>query len=326
MGLKSRISKLSSRGSGGRGKRRRKDPEKSAETAKAEQQAAKAAKVARRRPAKRTLKPGVPAPVASLATALWKGVLEVYAIAREMLSIAGIVALRVAERIGNFELLVLRRALIPAWTALVAFGAAAVRLGAREITPVRAVTAVSLVAIAVLAASQFTEYREVRAGVNAYQDVDEVVGAPAVPGSSRDTGSAHAYVVLALAVAAAVLLAMALRGRWRMARLLAVVGALTVLISVFIDAPKGLDEGPAAAQAFTNEQARLLAGFWAQLSAGVVLLVTGPLLAFDLDPVRARRRQRSLAEATPGPTLRERLAKRSPLRRGSRSRAQGAST
>ena len=125
-----------------------------------------------------------------------------------------------------------------------------------------------------------------------------------MPGSTKDTGSAHAYVVLALAVAAAVLLAMSLRGRWRMARLLAVIGVLTILISVFIDAPKGLDEGPAAAQAFTNEQARLLGGFWAQLSAGFVLLVTGPLLAFDLDP---RRRARRVAT---GPTLFEQFGKR----------------
>src|SRR5687767_1106124 len=125
MGLKSRISKLSSRGSGGLGGRRRKDPEKSAETAR---DTAKA----KQRPAKRTLKPEVPRPVASLASALWKGALEVYAIAREMLSIAGTVALRVAERIGNFELLVLHRVLLPAWRALVAAGGAAVRIGARE--------------------------------------------------------------------------------------------------------------------------------------------------------------------------------------------------
>jgi hypothetical protein len=247
-----------------------------------------------------------PGPVTGVAGALWKGVLEVYAIAREMLSIAATVLLGFAERIGKLELVVIRRALLPAWRALVSFGAAAVRIGAREVTPARATAAVTVFAIVVLGVSQFTEYRQVQTDVAAYQGVDDVVGAPEVPGSARDTGSAHAYLGLLLAIAALALLVLALRGRWRLARLLGPIGLLVILLSALVDAPQGLDEGPAASQAFANEEARLLAGFWAQLSAGVVLLVTGPLLAFDLDPSRARRAR----PAPTGPTLFQRLGRR----------------
>jgi hypothetical protein len=330
MGLKNRFSKrLSDRREQRSAKGSGRGPSTAAdEAARAEKEAAEAARVSRRR-SKRP-EGGAQAPLGSLGSALWRGLGEVYAIAREMLSIAATVALRVAERIGNFELLILRTALIPAWRRLVTFATVAIRSVEREITPVRATAAVSLFALAIIVVSQFTEYREVRAGVPAYAGVESVAGAPRVDGTVKDAGQAHAYLLLPVALFGLACLAGALRGRWRLARLLALAGAVTILVSLVIDAPKGLDEGVLEIQ-FEGAEARLLGGFWAQLSAGVVLLVTGPLLAFDLDPTRTRRAKRALT----GPTLFQQLGRRAAswrdsrprLRaRGSRSRAQGAST
>jgi hypothetical protein len=329
MGLRNRFSKrLSAR----RDKRAAKrSGQSSGDAAEVEKEAAKAAQVARRRP-----KRSGPGALGSLGSAFWKGLGEVYAIAREMLSIAATVALRVAERIGNFELAVLRKVLIPAWQRLVSLAAAAIRFGEREITPVRAAAAVSLFALAIIVFSQFTEYREVRAGVPAYIGVESVAGAPRVEETVKDAGQAHAYLLLPVAALGLAFLAGALRGRWRLARLLALVGAVTIAVSLIVDAPKGLDEGVLAIQ-FEGAEARLLGGFWAQLSAGVVLLITGPLLAFGLDPARARRAR----PAATGPTLfqqlaerarswREKARRRKPprlrFRRPGRSGAQGAST
>jgi hypothetical protein len=264
----------------------------------------------------------VPKPVASLATAFRKGIGEVYAIAREMLRIAATVALEVAERIGRAELVVWRQIVVPAWRALIAFLAAAIRLGEREITPARATAAVSLFAIIVLAVSQFAAYREVRAGVPAYAEVESVAGAPVVGGTIKDTGEAHAYLMLPLAALALFFLVAALRGSWRRARLLALVGLIAIVLSIVVDAPKGLDEGALAIR-FEGAEARLLGGYWAQLSAGVVLLFTGPLLAAQLNP--ARRARARAPRRKRGPSLLERAAKRLPRGRGSRS-PQGAST
>ena len=61
-----------------------------------------------------------------------------------------------------------------------------------------------------------------------------------------------------------------LLGRWRLARLLVPIGLAVVLISVLIDAPAGVDEGTAA-DLYEGACASLLAGFWTQLAAGVVI-------------------------------------------------------
>jgi hypothetical protein len=254
-------------------------------------------------------------------SAFTKGLAEVLAIVREMAAIAGAVALGAAQRIGEAELFVLRRAILPAWRAGRSAAATAMRVGARELTPTRGLAAVSLLAIAVLAVSQFVEYREVRAGVPAYAGVDEVAGAPRVDDTVEDTGEAHAYVPLLIAAAALAILAAAVRGRWRLARLLSLAGLVVIAIGILVDAPKGLDEGVLSVQ-FEGAEARLLSGFWAQIAAAAVLVVTGPLLAAQLNP----ERRRTGAAAPAGPSLFARAAQRLPFGGGSGSPPHGART
>jgi hypothetical protein len=237
--------------------------------------------------------------------ALFAGVAEIVAIAREMVRIPAALWMGAAERAGAATLAAWRRL----WPPLVAIWRAGRRLegwAERELTPARATAVVLAVAIGALAASQFVDYREVRAGVPDYAGVEDVAPPPVIQGSAEATGSAHAYVVLALAAAAAALLALACAGRWRLARLLAPVGLAVIAIAILIDAPTGLDEGALAIQ-FEGAEASLLAGFWAELAAGGVIAFAGPLLAAELGasrrPARARR---------PAPPLDARLG-RSPV-------------
>jgi hypothetical protein len=178
---------------------------------------------------------------------------------------------------------------------------------------------VAVAAIALLCVAQFTDYREIDAGVQAYKSVrgiEPVAGsapAPPIHGSVHDPLWAHSWAILALAGAAAVALTVAVATRRRgAARLLLVLGAAVVAVTLLVDLPKGLDEGTAAI-AYESAAAKLSAGFWVELSAGAVLALTGPLLASYLRPARARA----------GASRRGRRA-RAP--RGLRPRAQGLGT
>jgi hypothetical protein len=221
--------------------------------------------------------------------ALVTGLGEVLAIGREMLAIPAAMALGLAERMGLVVLAGwrwlrpwLERGLVLAWRGTV--------IAEREVTPRRMLAGVLLVAAVVLAVAQFLDYREVRAGVPAYSDVETVAPPPAVEGSRETTGSAHAYAPLLLAAATVALVLLAAGGRWRVARLLIFVGVAVVAISVLVDAPQGLDEGAVAVQ-FSGAEARLLGPFWAQLASGVVIAVGGLLFALQLRSRRATRRR-----------------------------------
>ena len=199
--------------------------------------------------------------------------------------------------------------------------AAAVAVGGRVLTPARGVALVAATAIAVLCVAQFTDYREIDAGVRAYDSVrgiEPVAGsapAPPVHGSVHDPRWAHSWAVLALAGGAAIALGMAMVGRRRgIARLLLLFGAAVVAITLLIDMPRGLDEGTAAI-AYESAATKLGAGFWTQLSAGAVLAAAGPLLAGYLRPRRA------LGVSSP-----KRRAARALRPRALRPRAQGSGT
>jgi hypothetical protein len=221
--------------------------------------------------------------------ALVKGIAEVVAIAREMLAIPARMALRLAERLG---LVVLAgwRFVLPVLLAALALLRRALGVAQRQLTPARAIAAVAIAAACILIAAQFVDYREVRAGVPAYAEVESVAPAPRVDGSAKTAGSAHAYLLVPLALAAVGLVAAAMLGRWRVARLLVVVGAAVVAVTLLVDLPKGLDEGQTAVQ-FEGAEARLLGAFWVQLAAGVVIGVCGVLLSSALRPGRARTRR-----------------------------------
>jgi hypothetical protein len=216
---------------------------------------------------------------------------EVLAIGREMLAIPASMALGLAERLGLAILAVLRF-LRPYVLEALRVARLGLAWAARELTPARAVAAVALAACVLLAVSQFLDYREVRAGVPAYAEVEEVAPPPQVSGTAKTAGSAHAYVLLLVALAAGAVVVLSMLGRWRLARLLFPLGLLAIAIAAFIDAPSGLDEGATAIQ-FEGAEARLLGPFWVQVAAAAVIAVCGPLLALYLRPQRAGRTRRA---------------------------------
>ncbi len=239
------------------------------------------------------------------------GLGEILAIGREMLRIPAGIALQVAERLGLWILAVWRfiRPLLVAGLALAGRGLVAAE---RAVTPARGIAVVALAAAGLLAAAQFVDYRDVQAGVPAYEGVENVAPAPVIDGTAETAGSAHAYVLLIVAVAAAVVVVLSMLGRWRLARSLLCLGLLTVAIAVFIDRPAGLDEADTAIS-FVGAEARLLGAFWVQIFAGVVIAACGPLLALNLRPARERAR-------TAAPSRERRLR----IPRLGRSRVQGA--
>lgn len=210
---------------------------------------------------------------------------ELLKLVREMLVIPAQIWLAIAEVAGAAVLFAWRRIVLPGLGAVLALARAAYRLGLRHVTPARAVAAVCLVAIVSLAASQWVDYRTISVGNDAYSgDLAAVAPAPEV--NRQQAGDAHLWAFVPLAGAALVGLVLALRGRSRAARLLIAVGVAAIVISVAVDAPKGLDEGNAALT-YEGAEAHLLEGFWLQIAAGAVLIAGGLLLPRYLRPAPA---------------------------------------
>jgi hypothetical protein len=199
--------------------------------------------------------------------------------------------IRVAELLGG-ALLVVGRALWPPLRATLRAARRALVVAERVVTPERAVAVVVVAAAVTLAASQFVDYRGVEIGSPAYADVQSV--APAPQTDRETTGSVHGYAMLLVAAAVLPAAILALRGRWRAARIISLLGALAIAVSLLHDARRGLEEG-SAALAYEGVQAVLIEGFWLQLSSAAVLVVTGLLLARyarlsrDVAPHPARR-------------------------------------
>jgi len=208
-------------------------------------------------------------------------------IVREMLAWPVRLWLGVAEVIGNGVLTVWRRVALPALRLLLRAGSWALRVGEREVTPVRALCVVALAASVSLGASQFSDYRAVEVGAPEYRAVENVAPAPEV--DQQTPRSAHGVAVFAIAVASLFVTVFAAARNWRLARVLLFLGAAVVLISLIGDAPQGLREG-VAGTAYQGAEAVLLGGFWAQLMSGVTLMVVGPLLAMQLRAARDARR------------------------------------
>src|SRR5690606_13933912 len=102
------------------------------------------------------------------------------------------------------------------------------------------------------------------------------------PEVARERASAaHGPAIYAIAFIALAVTAVAIGGRWRLARLLTPLGLTAVAISLAVDAPRGLDE-QRVALIYEGAEATLLAGFWAQLAAAAALACCGPLLAAHL--------------------------------------------
>jgi hypothetical protein len=179
----------------------------------------------------------------------------------------------------------------------------------QHLTPERVLVGVTAAAGGLLIYSQFVAYRGVEVGQPQYTQVSAV--APAPQTDRIDAGAAHAYVLIPLAaIAVAVAIVALLSGRWRLGRLVSVIGLIGIAISLAIDLPKGLDAGTAGS-AFAGAKATLTEGFYAQLAASAVLVLCGLVLATDLRlragapagrrrPWRARARRRAPSVAGGG--------------------------
>lgn len=228
---------------------------------------------------------------------------DVVAIAREMLAWPTRLWLGTAEVAGEVVLTAWRGAVLPLLELSRSALRASLRIAEREVTPARGLTVVALAATIALGASQFSDYRAVKVGVPQYSSAEDVAAAPEV--EQRTPRSAHGIAVFAIAIAALFVTAFAATGRWRLARLLIFLGAAVIVISLAVDAPTGLREGRAGI-AYEGAEATLLHGFWAQLWSAVTLMLAGPLLATylrgerDARWVRPRRGLRSVGVPASG--------------------------
>jgi len=148
----------------------------------------------------------------------------------------------------------------------------------RVVTARRAFTVIALVAAGLLIASQFMDFRAVEIGQPGYVQVQEITRAPRA--EVKTPVDTHSYFLVAVGVLALVATGATLLGRRRLPGLsLTAAGAVVLITGIAIDLPAGLDVADAELS-YSGVSAILLAGFWLQLAAGVVLLVSG--LAFTL--------------------------------------------
>lgn len=159
---------------------------------------------------------------------------------------------------------------------------------ADEVTPARTAAVLAAGAALVLAVSQFIDYREITIGGEQLPG-DAGALTPATRIQVKPTGDPHAYVLLPLALIAAALTWLALRGRWKLGRLVALIGGIGMLVALGIDAPKGLDAGRAG-ESYEGTKAYLLTGFWLEFAACFVLIVSGLALARYVRAERERPR------------------------------------
>jgi len=194
----------------------------------------------------------------------------------------------------------IERGVIAVVTAIRRAGRRALELAERIATPERVLVVVTAAAAACLVASQFVTYRGVEVGQPQYAQVSTI--APPPQTDRVDAGAAHAYVLIPLAaIAAGLAIAALVTRRWRLGRLVALIGLLGIAVSLAIDLPKGLDAGTAGV-AFAGARATLTEGFYAQLSACSVLALGGWLLGASLRPhtrASARRHRRRGRRARP---------------------------
>ncbi|UJA19127.1 hypothetical protein HJD18_02160 [Thermoleophilia bacterium SCSIO 60948] len=249
-------------------------------------------------------------------------------VARELVAIPARLALRLGELIGQGVLAVLR----VVWPLLLAIARAlgvAVEVGARVVTPVRALLVVNVLVLLALAATQTVDFRGVSVGVGDYATagVDSVAPAPEIVRESST--AAHGPAIWILAAVGLGLCVLAVTRLRAAAWGLALVGVVAIVVGLAIDRPAGLDPGEAA-NAYEGVEAALLDGFWAQLAAGFALLFTGPLLALSLsaaprsEPARSEAPARARSGEAPR-VARPRLGRRA-RRSGSRPRhADGGS-
>jgi hypothetical protein len=200
----------------------------------------------------------------------------------------------------------IERAIIGVITGLAWLGRRSLEIAERYATPERVLVLVTGGAAGCLVVSQFVAYRGVEVGQPQYTEVSSI--APPPQTDRIDAGAAHAYVLIPLAVIAVAIAVVALlSGRWRLGRLVSLVGLIGIAISLAIDLPKGLDAGTAGV-AFAGAKATMTEGFYAQLAASAVLVLCGWVLSINLRqragaPARRRRLRRSRPRPRRAPSV-----------------------
>ncbi|MBK8294377.1 MAG: hypothetical protein IPK93_06250 [Solirubrobacterales bacterium] len=159
------------------------------------------------------------------------------------------------------------------------------------VTTRRGLIVIALAAGALLIVSQFLDFRAIEVGQPGYVDIQEIAQAPRLEAETPlDNHSMLLVVAGALAVPAA--LATAFTRKRLTGLLLVLAGAVALAIALLVDLPAGLDTTDAEL-AFAGVKGVLLSGFWLELGAGAVLLVSGAALALDAPaPQRQDSRQR----------------------------------
>jgi hypothetical protein len=136
---------------------------------------------------------------------------------------------------------------------------------AKAVEPAAVLALVSAFAATTLIASQFADYSSVQVLT--------------VRTATRTTGSAHAYVLVAVGAVAIVAASQALGNRrWRLGRLIGILGIVAVVVSLAVDLSQGVDPG-GVGERYAQATASLAGGFWEQLISGITLAVCGPLMA-----------------------------------------------
>jgi len=212
--------------------------------------------------------------------------------------------------------------LFAVFDTLLAVGERLLAFGERVVTPQRMLVFVIAASGGLLIYSQFVAYRGVEVGQPDYSQVSSI--APAPQTDRIDAGAAHAYLLIPVAVLAIGIAVAALAtGRWKLGRLVALLGLVGVAISLAIDLPKGLDAGTAGTS-FAGAHATLTEGFYAQIFASAALILCGWALAAQLRSSKAPEgRRRGRSRSFPGAGLR-RVLGRLPRRRRSSVAGGGA--
>jgi len=160
----------------------------------------------------------------------------------------------------------------------------------RLLTPRRALVVVVGAGIAALIASQFLDFRATEVGQAAYDPIQDITRAPRI--DVQTPMDAHSILLLAVgAIALTGLVGATMGGRRAFGGLIALAGLATIVVTLLIDLPKGLDVAVAEIS-YSGVVAVLLSGFWVQLAAGFVLATGGlGLLALSGQRQRSRARQ-----------------------------------
>jgi len=164
------------------------------------------------------------------------------------------------------------------------------------VTARRAFTLVALVAAGLLVASQFMDFRAIEIGQPGYVQVQDITSAPRT--DVKSPVDAHSLILIIAGIAAFLAAAATAVSRKRiLAGALVFVGGLTLAVALAIDLPVGLDADNAELS-YAGVKAILLSGFWLELCAGAVLLISGVALALEPNEKRVKIRQQRPARPT----------------------------